>query len=127
GILQTWLIDVYHSRRLKREPTVSDISNLVVPAGARSPAEILAERDWVIVVDGFLGGNSNPTTGRYSFGIRGTLYEGGSPISPVSEMNITGSIFDLLDGFAEAANDTWTNGACRSPSLLFDAVQFSGQ
>ena len=89
--------------------------------------EILAEREWVIVVDGFLGGNSNPTTGRYSFGIRGTLYEGGTAVSPISEMNITGSIFDLLDGFVEAANDTWTNGACRSPSLLFDAVQFSGQ
>jgi PmbA protein len=127
GILQTWLIDVYHSRRLNREPTVSDISNLVVPAGSRTPADILADRDWIILVDGFLGGNSNPTTGRYSFGIRGTLYEGGKAISPISEMNITGSIFDLLDGFAEAASDTWTNGACRSPSLLFDAVQFSGQ
>lgn len=127
GILQTWLIDVYHSRRLNREPTVSDISNLVVPAGARTPAEIVADREWVILVDGFLGGNSNPTTGRYSFGIRGTLYEDGKAVSPISEMNITGSIFDLLDGFSEAANDTWTNGACRSPSLLFDAVQFSGQ
>jgi PmbA protein len=127
GVLQTWLIDIYHSRRLEREPTVGDISNLLVPPGTRSPAEILAERDWVIHVDGFLGGNSNPTTGRYSFGIRGTLYEKGEAVTPVSEMNITGSIFDLLAGFAEAADDTWTNGACRSPSLLFDAVQFSGQ
>ena len=74
-----------------------------------------------------MGGNSNPATGRYSFGIRGTLYEKGEPTAAVSEMNITGSIFDLMGSFLEAADDPWLYGSSRSPSLLFDAVQFSGQ
>ena len=118
---------MYYGRKLEREPTTAGTSNLIVPEGGRSVNQILSDLDWCIHVDGFLGGNSNPATGRYSFGIRGTLYENGEAVAPVSEMNISGSIFDLMGGYLEAANDPWRNGSCRSPSLLFDAVQFSGQ
>ena len=127
GVLQTWLINVYYGRKLAMDPTTSSTSNLVVPSGTMSPTELIADLPWTIHVDGFLGGNSNPATGKYSFGIRGTLYEKGEAVAPISEMNITGSIFDLLEGYVGAANDPWNSGACRSPSLLFDAVQFSGQ
>ena len=126
GVLQTWLLDVYYARRMKRAPTSGGTTNLVVPPGSRSVAEILAERGWVIRVEGFLGGNSNPATGRYSFGIHGTLFKNGEVAGAVSEMNITGSVFDLLGSFVEAADDVYTASSCRSPSLLFDAVQFSG-
>ena len=126
GILQHWLVNVYYGRKLERAPTTGGTSNLVVPAGSRSCADILGDLDWAIHVDGFLGGNSNPATGRYSFGIRGTLFQNGVAVKPISEMNISGSIFDLMDGFVEAADDPWLFGSCRSPSLLFDAVQFSG-
>lgn len=127
GVLQTWLLNVYYARRLGREPTTSGPSNLIVPQGASSPTELIADLPWAIHVDGFLGGNSNAATGKFSFGIRGTLFENGEAVAPISEMNITGSVFELLDGFVAAANDPWKSGSCRSPSLLFDAVQFSGQ
>lgn len=127
GRLTQWLVGLYYARKLEQEPTTAGTSNLLVPEGSRSVEDILADLDWCIHVDGFLGGNSNAATGRYSFGIRGTLYENGEAVAPVSEMNISGSIFDLLGGFIEAADDPWRNGSCRSPSLLFDAVQFSGQ
>ena len=126
GILKHWLVNVYYGRKLNRTPTTGGTSNLVVPPGSRSCSDILSDIDWAIHVDGFLGGNSNATTGRYSFGIRGTLFENGVAVRPISEMNISGSIFDLMTGFVEAADDPWLFGACRSPSLLFDAVQFSG-
>jgi PmbA protein len=127
GVLQTWLLNVYYARRLNRTPTTSSPSNLMVPQGDASPMDLIADLPWAIQVDGFLGGNSNAATGKYSFGIRGTLFEKGQPVAPISEMNITGSVFDLLNGFIAAGNDPWTSGSCRSPSLLFDAVQFSGQ
>jgi len=127
GTLKEWLVGVYYGRKLGIEPTSAGTSNLIVPIGTRSVEAILGDLDWCIHVDGFLGGNSNPATGRYSFGIRGTLFERGEPVAPVSEMNISGSIFELMGGFIEAADDPWINGSCRSPSLLFDAVQFSGQ
>ena len=127
GRLTQWLINVYYGRKLGLDPTTGGTSNLIVPPGHRSTQEILGDLDWAIHVDGFLGGNSNPTTGRYSFGIRGMLYENGEAVAPVTEMNISESVFDLMGGFIEAANDPWICGSTRSPSLLFDAVQFSGQ
>jgi len=126
GVLKTWLLDVYYARRLGRPPTTGGTSNLVVPPGHRSVQDILTDHDKVIRVEGFLGGNSNPATGRYSFGIHGTLFQNGEIAGAVSEMNISGSIFDLLGSFVEAADDVYTGSSCRSPSLLFDAVQFSG-
>jgi PmbA protein len=126
GVLRTWLLDLYHARRLNKAPTMSQSANLIVPPGTQTPDELMAGKDWVLRVEGFLGGNSNPATGRFSLGIQGTLFEHGEPVAAVSEMNVSGTIFDLLGGFVAAANDPWTGSACRSPSLLFDAVQFSG-
>ncbi|MCB9781311.1 MAG: TldD/PmbA family protein [Alphaproteobacteria bacterium] len=126
GVLETFLIDVYNARRLGTAPTGGSTGNLVVPPGERSPGAILASLPRAIRVDGFLGGNANPTTGDFSFGVHGVLFEHGEPVANVSEMNISGNVLDLLPRFAEAASDVWTLGAWRTPSLLFDDVQFSG-
>lgn len=126
GVLSTFLLDVYHGRRLGKAPTTGQTSNLIIPAGTRSPEQIAASLPQCIRVEGFLGGNSNPATGSFSFGVHGTLLEHGVPVQAVSEMNVSGSLLDLLASWAEAANDPWSWGAWRTPSLLFDGVQFSG-
>ncbi|MFT5679995.1 MAG: PmbA protein [Myxococcota bacterium] len=125
GELQSFFIDLYNSRRLKCAPTAG-ASNLVIPSGTRSPADMIASLPRVIRVDGFLGGNTNAITGDFSFGVSGTLFENGEPVAAVSEMNISGDLFTLLSQWQEAASDTWVWGSWRSPSLLFDGIQFSG-
>lgn len=126
GVLKTFFIDVYNGRRLERAPTTGGTSNIIVPPGARSVADLSSGLPKAILVDGFLGGNANPTTGDFSFGIRGALLESGERVSAVSEMNVSGNIVDLMHRFVEAANDPWLLGAWRCPTLLFDDVQFSG-
>ncbi len=126
GVLKTFFIDVYNGRRLETPATTGSASNLVVPPGSVSVAEMLADLDRAILVDGFLGGNANPTTGDFSFGIRGALFEKGERVSAVSEMNISGNILELMQRFQGAANDPWLMGAWRCPTLLFDDVQFAG-
>ncbi len=126
GVLQEYLIDVYNSRRMGVAVTGGSTGNIVVPAGQRSPVAILAELPQAIRVEGFLGGNSNPTSGDFSFGVSGVLLEHGQPVKNVSEMNISGNLFELMARFTEAADDVWTWSASRTPSLLFDDVQFSG-
>ena len=79
-----------------------------------------------IRVTSFLGGNSNPTSGDFSFGIRGQLYRNGERIQNVVEMNVAGNILDLLDRFQEAADDPWMYSSYRVPSLVFEGIQFSG-
>jgi len=126
GVLQCFLVGVYNGRRLGVPPSTGSTSNLVVPPGQRSVTEILEDSPRAIVVKGFLGGNTNPTTGDFSFGIHGTLFERGESVQAVSEMNISGNLFDLFERYTEAANDPWLWGSCRTPSMVFDGIQFSG-
>jgi hypothetical protein len=58
-----------------------------------------------VLVTGFLGGNSNVTTGDYSFGVQGFRIRGGQSAEPVSEMNIAGNLLDLLKTLTAVGND----------------------
>jgi PmbA protein len=126
GVLRTYYINTYYGRKLGMEPTTGGRSNWVVPAGERSVAEITRDLPQCIVVTGFLGGNSNSLTGDFSFGVQGLLLERGEVVQHLSEMNVSGNLGDFFHRFAEPANDTWTWSAMRSPSLLFEGVDFSG-
>jgi PmbA protein len=126
GVLQNFLINVYNGRRLSMPHTTGGVGNLIIPAGARSVERILKDRDKMVVVDGFLGGNSNQTTGDFSFGITGALFENGEFVQGLSEMNVSGNLFSLLEHWSESANDTWTFSSYRMPSLVFEDIQFSG-
>ena len=126
GMLKMFFLSIYNSRRLGVPGTTGSASNLIIPAGSRSPTELAAEHGRVIRVDGFLGGNSNAATGDFSFGIQGALLEDGVPVRALSEMNVSGDLFGLLERFVDAANDPWTHGSWRTPTLLFKDVQFSG-
>jgi PmbA protein len=126
GVLKTYFIDTYNAAKLNVEPTVSSPSIVNFDLGARSHEQILASIDKGIWVTGFNGGNSNSSTGDFSFGIEGFLIEKGKPTKPVNEMNITGNLLTLWDNILEIGNDPRLNSSRRVPSLLFKDVDFSG-
>ena len=126
GILKQYNINVYYGRKLGMAPTSGGRSNWVVPPGHRPTAELLAELPKAILVTGFLGGNSNGSTGDFSFGIRGLLLEHGEVSGSLSEMNVTGSIGDIFQRLVAVGDDPWKWSSVRSPTLIFDDVQFSG-
>ena len=41
-------------------------------------------------------------------------------------MNITGNLLSVFERLAEVGSDPWPYGSLRSPTLVFDDVQFSG-
>jgi PmbA protein len=126
GILKTYYIDSYYGRKLGAEPTTGSPSNLVVAPGARTRDQIVAGVANGIFVTGFIGGNSNATTGDFSFGISGLRVENGKLTTPVFEMNISGSLKTLWRGLVEVGNDPYVVGSGRVPTLYFKGVQFSG-
>jgi PmbA protein len=126
GVLEQYNINVYYSRKLGVEPTSGGRSNWVVPPGDRPTAELVAELPRAVLVTGFLGGNSNGTTGDFSFGIRGLLLEHGEVVHSLSEMNVTGNIATIFERLAAVGDDPWPWSSVRSPTLIFDDVQFSG-
>jgi PmbA protein len=126
GVLQEYYIDWYRSRKLGVEPTTGGASNLILPPGTRAVSEIMKDLGQGILINGFIGGNSNSNTGDFSVGITGTLFEGGEPAQAVAEMNIAGNHLELWNRLVETANDPWVYSSWRLPSLVFTDVVVSG-
>jgi len=126
GVLKEYYIDWYYSRKLGWEPTTGNPSNLIIPPGKRSVAEIMKDLGRGIFITGFIGGNSNSTTGDTSIGIVGQLFENGAPVQAVSEMNIADNHLKFWQKLVEVANDPYRHSPQRFPSLVFKDVVVSG-
>jgi len=126
GILKEYFVDWYYSRKLRWEPTSGSPSNLIIPPGNRSLKEIMKDLGRGIFITGFIGGNSNPTTGDTSIGIIGQFFENGELTQAVSEMNIADNHLKLWMHLAEVANDPWIYSEQRFPSLVFTDVVVAG-
>ena len=126
GVLRQYYIDDYYGRKLGMEPTTGTPSNLVFEHGSRGLEEMIGDLGKGILVTAFIGGNSNPTTGDFSFGIVGLLIENGEICVPLNEMNISGNAGDFWTRAVEMGNDPYPYSAWRRPSMRFERVQFSG-
>jgi PmbA protein len=97
-----------------------------VESGEKNLEALIAETADGILVTSFLGGNSNSTTGDFSFGIQGMLIENGKPVQPINEMNISGNLKNLFQALVEIGNDIYPYSSYHCPSLKFEGVDFSG-
>jgi PmbA protein len=126
GILKSYYVDCYYGNKLGWEPTTGSISNMVFELGDKSLDELIAEMDRGILVTSFIGGNSNSTTGDFSYGIIGKYIENGKIVRPVNEMNISGNLTDLWNRLAAVGNDPYIYSSWRRPSMYFTDIHFSG-
>ncbi len=126
GILRNYFIDTYYGKKLEMEPTSGETTNLVFEPGKLDLEGLIAAIDFGILVTGFNGGNSNGSTGDFSYGIEGFLVENGKLTQPVSEMNITGNFRQVWKDLIAVGNDVYTGSSWRLPSMVFDKISFSG-
>jgi PmbA protein len=126
GVLRSFYIDNYYGRKLGQKPTTGAASNLAFAPGERSGAELVGSVEDGILVTGFLGGNSNGTTGDFSFGVQGFRIRHGEKAEPIAEMNISGSLKDLWTRLSAVGNDPYPYSTLRTPTLVFDGIQFAG-
>lgn len=126
GVLKTYFIDTYYGKKLEMAPTGGSTTNLVFETGTKNLDKLVESVKKGILVTGFNGGNSNGTTGDFSYGVEGFLIENGKLTQPVSEMNITGNMKDLWSNIGEIGNDVYKNSSWLLPSVLFEGIDFSG-
>lgn len=126
GVLKNYYIDNYYGKKLGMEPTTGGTTNLEFDYGDKPLEALIKSIDKGILVTGFNGGNSNGTTGDFSFGISGMLIEKGIMVKPVYEMNITGNAKDFWKKLVEVGNDVNIYSSWRSGSLLFEDIYFAG-
>ncbi|MCL2074173.1 MAG: TldD/PmbA family protein [Marinilabiliaceae bacterium] len=126
GVLKTYFIDTYYGNKLETAPTIDSPSILTMQLGNKNIDQLIETIEKGIYVTGFNGGNSNSSTGDFSFGIEGFLIEQGKRVQPVNEMNITGNLLTLWNNLKEVGNDPFKPSRWKIPSLLFEGVDFSG-
>jgi len=126
GVLRNYYVDTYYGRKLKMDPTTRGSSNLAWTLGTKDQAGLAAEAKEAVLVTGFLGGNSNGTTGDFSLGVQGYRVRGGKIAEPVGEMNISGNLLDVWKRLVAVGNDPYAYSKLRTPTLVFEGVQFAG-
>lgn len=126
GILKNYYIDYYYSKKLKLPPTTGSSSNIEFQLGNKSLQQLINTMDKGILVTEFNGGNSNSTTGDFSYGITGQLIENGKIVKPVNELIISGNAINFWKNLVETGNDPYPYSSMLRPSLLFKDVSISG-
>ena len=127
GVVKTYFLNTYISRKMEMEPTIEDATRVrVMPlGGCKTQQDVLDKVKDGILVTGFNGGNSNPATGNFSYGIEGFLIKDGKRVHPVREMLITGSFLNLWSQLLAAADDARPCLSKLVPTLAFKNVDFS--
>jgi PmbA protein len=136
GVVKEYFVSTYMAGKTGFEPTVEDISRPCLLPFIRdkkladgeknvSLEDILRICGNGIYITGFNGGNCNPVTGDFSFGIEGFAFKHGRIIHPVKEMLITGNMLTLWGSLIAAGSDARTSSRWQIPTLAFNDVSFS--
>lgn len=130
GCIKQYFINTYMSGKMGFEPTVEDPTRPAVMPWPRRGLKVgdLMELggDGIYVTD-FNGGNCNTSTGDFSYGVEGFLFEGGRIVSPVSGMVVTGNFMQLWSSLLAIADDARPCMTRLIPSIAFRDVDFSGE
>ena len=136
GCVRQYFVNTYQSKKMGIAPTVEDLSRPVLMPYIKGE-DLSSEEKEVslqtvlhkcangILVTGFNGGNCNPSTGDFSFGIEGFAFSKGKITHPVREMLITGNIVDLWNNLLAAGNDYRPSARWQIGTLAFENVSFS--
>jgi len=129
GVVKQYFVNTYMANKMGIAPTVEDATRPKVlpwPVAGLDRAAILARCGSGILVTDFNGGNSNPVTGNFSYGVEGYLFENGRIVRPVSGMLMTGCFTDLWSRLLAAGDDARPCQTKLIPTLAFAGVDFSG-
>lgn len=137
GIFRNFLFDSYNARRLGRATTGAasrgiaslpspGTSNLVMQAGVLPPDALIADIESGLLLTDLMGFGVNLTTGDFSRGAQGFWIEKGRIAYPVTEINLSGNLKDMLASIDAVGNDLMWRGGSASPSLRMSHMQVSG-
>jgi PmbA protein len=127
GVVKMNFTSTYMANKMGIEPTCEGVSRpVLMPYGeATGVKQIISKVKNGIYVTGFNGGNCNPVTGDFSYGVEGFAFKDGKITHPVREMLITGNMVELWNNLLYAGTDARSCTRWRVPSLAFQGVSFS--
>lgn len=132
GAVANFLVNTYMAHKTGMAQTVEDVSRPCIRAHICncSKKEINLEDICRSVGKGlyitdFNGGNCNPATGNFSFGVEGLLIDNGEFVHPVKEMLMTGNMIQLWSRLLGAGSDPRKCARWQIPTLAFEDVMIN--
>jgi PmbA protein len=137
GVFSNFLFDSYNARRLGRRTTgaasraISSLpspgtSNLVMHPGVLPPESLVIDIDEGLLLTDLMGFGVNLTTGDFSRGAQGFWIEKGRVTYPVTEINVSGNLKDMLAGIDAVGTDLLWRGNSAAPSFRMSKLTVSG-
>ncbi len=126
GVLQGWMYDRLRAtkdgapstgngrRQSYQHPPIPRMTNSYILNGTSKAGEVVASTERGVYVKALGGGEVNPATGDFVFGIsEGYLVEGGEITTPVRGANLIGRAIEVMQAVDAVADDfdTW-EGVC---------------
>jgi PmbA protein len=137
GVFRNFLFDTYSARRSGRKTTGSALrsvtaapapgsSNLVMAVGESTPESLYAGIEQGLLLTDLMGFGVNLTTGDFSRGAQGFWIENGRIAYPVTEINLSGNLKDMLASIDAVGNDLLWRGPSAAPSFRMARITVSG-
>jgi PmbA protein len=138
GVLKSYLLNTYTARKLGLKTTGNasrglagnpgiDSGNFFLPAGNKTPQQIIGGIKRGIYITEFLGFGVNLVTGDFSRGASGLWIENGELAFPVEEITVAGNLKDMLNNISEIGNDLEFRGSTACPTLRIDGMMIAGE
>ena len=137
GVFRSFLFDTYTARKTGRRTTGNaqrgissppgvGTTNLILQPGTSSYKDILASvKDGLFLTD-LMGFGTNITTGDFSQGAAGHWIENGELAYPVTEINVSGNLREMLKDIELVGDDLFFRGSSGAPTLLMKKLMVSG-
>lgn len=137
GQFRGFLFDTYTARKTGRRTTGSasrgvagrpgvGTSNLIFQPGTSSYEDIIESVDDGLLLTVLMGFGTNMTTGDFSQGAAGYWIEKGKIAYPVTEINVSGNLKDMLQGIDMVGNDLFVRGSSAAPTVRMAKLMVSG-
>lgn len=132
GIVKEFFINTFQAAKLGLPGTIEGPSRLCIkPFGGDNEKNNISLQDILgllgegIFVTGFNGGNCDPATGDFSYGVEGFLFKDGKKGKPFREAVITGNMIDLWSKLAAVGSEVRRGAAWQIGPLGFKEIDFS--
>jgi len=130
GCVKQYFLNTYMASKLGLSPTVEEPTRPAVlswPRKGLTVADLMKMSGEGIYVTDFNGGNCNTSTGDFSYGVEGFLFESGRIVRPVSGIVVTGNLMSLWGSLLAVGDDARPCMTRIIPSIAFRDVDFSGE
>lgn len=126
GVLKTYTLSDYGARKTGLPRSVNSFSGRVIEAGTTSLEEMIAKTEKGLLLARFSGGNPAANGDFSGVAKNSFLIENGRVTRPVSEIQISGNAFELMNSVSAVSRERVNDGSSLTPWIKVEGLTLAG-